>query len=303
MNLTIAYVTSRKEPHLEWFVSSLKNQLQPDDDIQLIVVGDHKKQLTFVADNGKYFDEVTWTFPKPNVWSGPHRLTKEDWFSAANTRNTSVCYCKHPWIAFADDLSVLEPGWLQSVREAMAGSYAVFGAYQKVNELIVKDGRAVHFKAAGIDNRLELVTSDVSPATGSWCYGCSLALPLEWVLQVNGFPEALCDGMGFEDVLFGFALQNNGFPLRFDRRMMTIESEEHHHTEPAKRREDYGVSPNDKSHRALDIAMQTKYFGNDFGSDDYSLRSMRNDILAGYPFPIRLNPRHEWFTGKLLSEL
>src|SRR5206468_12812079 len=58
--------------------------------------------------------------------------------------------------------------------------------------------------------------------TSDW-YGGSCALPLEWCLQVNGFPEDMCDGLGSEDSMFGRTLLHSGLPMKYDSRMRIIE--------------------------------------------------------------------------------
>lgn len=305
-DLTIAYITSRREPHIEWFWDSLVKQVDASDIIYLIIVDRFAREPVWSGFSlaVPYPLRARRVPPKPNVWSGEHRLTSEDYFSASNARNTAAALCRTSWIAYVDDLSILQSGWLQSVREAMAGNYIALGAYQKVKKLVVDNGLALEYESfpAGFDTRKDNSQGDVTPCAGSWMYGCSVAMPLEVLLKINGWPESLCDGMGSEDYCTGIVLQNAGYIFRYDRRMMTLESEEDHHLEPPMKRSDFGVSPRDKSHAALEIAMQSKHFDNDFG-DGMTLRQLRDKVLAGEPFPVRTNPRHEWFTGKLLSEL
>lgn len=243
---------------------------------------------------------------KPNPWQGKHRLTKEDWFAASNSRNTLLCHARGSHIAYVDDLSVLMPGWFNAVKQAVAGNYICCGSYQKVSKLSVKDGKVIAWedaknsegKPVGLDNRRNVQMPDLADCGGHWMYGCSVVIPINMLLAINGWPEDLCDGHGFEDVLTGLCLKNNGFPMKFDKRMMTLESEEHHHIEKSFRREDYGKSPNDKSHAALGIAQQSKSFPN-----TYNVAEMRQTILNGGEFPVRQIPDREWYTKKHLSEL
>lgn len=318
--LTIAYMTCRKEPQFDWFFDSLGKQLLELDMMVRVVVVDYhsdsRTQLHFstfsrVIQAGGYF---VWTRPKPSVWQGGHRLTKEDWFAASNARNTALCYATDGWICYADDLSVLVPGWLQSVREAMASGYIALGAYKKVRDLVVENGEIKSFTEfpGGLDSRWNYGGERGSvSANGGMLYGCSVVMPVEALLEINGWPEDLCDGLSSEDYCCGIALQNAGYPFRYDRRMLTLESEEHHHIEPAFRRDDWhfenglpvrgGNGGGDKSHAALNIAKQSKYFPNSFGEG--GIRALRQRILSGEPFPIPASPDREWFTGQLLSEL
>jgi glycosyltransferase involved in cell wall biosynthesis len=239
--------------------------------------------------------------PKPNVWQSKYRLTSQNWFAAANARNTALCHAKNGHIAYCDDLAVLSPTWLESVRDAINGSYIAAGAYKKVRNLKVENGIAVSYDEhpEGRDCRERIVKEDVSPCDGGWLYGCSCVFPVDDLLQVGGWPE-FCDSMGSEDYCLGIALRNAGKHLKYDRRMLTLESEELHFVEPPLKRSDKGVSPNDKSHAALAIAKGTKYFENYY---EGGIRRMREEVLSGKPFPIVQIPDRDWFDGQLLSEM
>lgn len=298
MNLSIGYFTSRKEPRIQWFLDSLANQLNGES-VQLVVVDFHKEDRSLSLSIPNV--EIVHSVPKPNIWSGPHRLPKQHWWSAASSRNSFICLAKHPHIAFVDDLSVLMPGWLDCVKQSMRENYIALGAYKKVKKLVVENGVVKSFEPhpGGEDSRLRWATQDRMSCGGSLLYGCSLAMPIEAPLEVNGFPEDLCDGMGFEDVCFGIALGNsNKFSFRYDRRMMTYESEEDHFVEEPMRKTDKGVSPLDKSHSALNIAKDSKWFPNQF-----NLRELRAKIQAGEPFPIPQSPDRDWFDKQLISEM
>lgn len=294
-------MTCRKEPHLEWFLDSLRRECRHNyEGIKVLVVSFHSLELAMPLEA----IDIQIVSPKPCVWQGPHRLTKENWFAAANARNTALCLAPDGWIAYVDDISVLMPGWLNSVREAIAGNYIALGAYKKVRNLRVEDGVVVSCEEfpSGVDSRWPFgKDNEAVPATGGMMFGCSVALPVESLLTINGWPEDLCDGCGSEDYCCGLALQNNGFVFKYDRRMLTLESEELHHVEPAFRREDYGVSPNDKSHAILNTAMGSKNFPNSFGFG--GIRELRRRILAGEPFHVRHTPDRDWYTKQLLSEL
>jgi hypothetical protein len=124
---------------------------------------------------------------------------------------------------------------------------------------------------------------------------------VETLLAVNGWPEALCDGMGFEDCIMGIMLGNIGVHFQYHKGMMTWESEEGHVSNTSFRREDYGKSPDDKSHSVLNQAIMIKSHPNYFG--DEGIVGLRRRILAGEPFPIVGVPEHEWFTKTQLKSL
>lgn len=310
MELSLAFITGRKNCRLDWLVSSLKAQLKPDDNITLIITdfwcqimdgwtaSDVLERELFVEHccQGFKFKHVA---HKPNVWNGPHRLVPQDWWAAASARNTSLCVCETSHLVYVDDLAVLQPGFLDSVRESIAGGYVVFGAYKKVNKMVVKDGLIESSEPYSQDNRLSLVKHDVTICTGGWCYGCAVAGSVEQFLTVGGWPE-YADGLKFEDCLMGVAMENAGIPLRYDRRMLVIESEELHHGGKIFIAKDKGVSPKDKSHSALSIARQSKYFPNYY---EGGMRKLRQDVLGGMPFPVIQNPCHDWHDGQPLSEM
>ena len=132
-------------------------------------------------------------------------------------------------------------------------------------------------------------------------------MPVEALLTVNGWPE-ICDGLGSEDYCLGMALENNGFPLVYDRRMLTLESEEAHFEEPPLRKDDWhfeggkpvrgGNGGNDKSHAVLNIALQSKRFEN---YNDF--RALRAAILNGEDFTVMQIPEHDWYTKLPLKDL
>lgn len=312
--LTIAYLTMRQEPRIEWFIESLSNQLSSEDKDRISVFVVSFFPLSFLG--MRYIDRpmVRCVEVKPCVWQGPHRLTKVDWFDASNARNTALCHAPDGWIAYVDDLSVLMPGWLNAVREAMAGNYIVLGAYKKVKKLVVENGEVKSFEEfpGGIDSRWTYGTPSAPvPANGGMMYGCSVAMPVEALLTINGWPEDLCAGLGSEDYCCGIALENAGYTFKYDRRALTLESEEDHHTGPVFRKEDWhfengvpvigGNGGSDKSHAALNIAKQSKYFPNSFGEG--GIRELRRRVLGGEPFPIPKTPDRDWYTKIPLSEL
>lgn len=306
MSFTISYITNRVEPKFDWFFGGLNSQ--GGNDIPVNIVDFHaKSRIKEVRELAKKYNinlqkHVT---PKPSVWQGEHRLTKDDYFAASNTSNTAIAICPTDWIVFVDDLSVFQPGWLQAVKKAVTRDGITCGAYRKVYKLEVEDGLVKSFENSPTGHDVRFAhcgANNVIPSHGGWFFGCSFVAPIENLLHINGFDED-CDGMGFQDCIAGIMLQNNGFKFYYDTSMMTWESEELH-IQPGNKfiRIDPGVSPNDKSHAILNMVrngrkMAPNYF------DDGSLRNLRQATLNGRPFPIVKNPQHEWFTGKPLSEL
>lgn len=302
--LTICYCTNRKEPHFEWFFDSFKPQLTAASmNCRLVFASSHYDGPDqFVCKHYRpEFSEVINVRPKPSVWQGPHRLTQRDYFAAANARNTGLCLAPDGWIAYVDDLSVLMPGWLNCVVDAMRGNYAVCGSYKKVKDMRVENGVATYTEfPGGIDSRWEHGSDQPVACLGEWLFGCSFAAPVEWLLAVNGWDEN-CDSLGGEDWALGLRLQNSGLPLCYDRRMFTVEAEDLHAEGPAFIRLDKGTSPNDKSHALLYAAKASKTAPNYFGEG--GIRALRSRILAGEPFPIVGIPEHDWYDGQPLRDM
>lgn len=298
MKLTVAYITFRKENRIEWFVESLERELKITPMDYSVVVVDYHQQS-----RASLFKNVHYTPPKPSVWQGEHRLTSKDYFAAANARNTALCYAEDGWIAYVDDLSILMPGWLTAIQRAMSENYIALGAYKKVKNLaLIDDPERAKYEPfePGVDSRWKHGGSEPVRAGGSWMYGCSVAMPVEALLSVNGWMED-CDSLGSEDYCTGIALEKAGYSFRYDRSMLTLESEEGHHTEPSLPRFDKGVSPNDKSHAILARVMKDKHPM----SPDYiggGIRAERNRVLRGMPFTIPTEPSRDWYDGTPLSE-
>jgi Glycosyl transferase family 2 len=304
-SLTVVFVTSRKEPEVKWFMDSLVNQVRANDDLRVIIIDALNRtpdELGVLPSD--QIRSVIISAPKPNVWQGTHRITTQDWWAKSNALNTAVCLCKTEWIAFVDDRCVLSDTWLESVRQAMRMNYAVAGSYEKREGMEVEGGI---IKSSGIvvakDNRMhESWRSSPIPANCGYWYGCSNALPLEWVLKFNGFPEK-CDSVSFEDIITGHLIQNNGFRIAFDQRMHIIEDRSVEKLGvPMKRssKEKHPHDVTDKTHRILEWARTAKVSDNPFNICD-----MRKHILDGgtFPTPDPSIEHRDWFDGQLLKEM
>jgi hypothetical protein len=302
-------MTNRSDCRIEWFLDSLHRETDGNyEDIKLLVID------YFAEEEGRtesflplFYCPVTHVAPKPNPWQGKHRLTKQNYFAAANARNTALCHAPDGYIAYVDDLSVLLPGWLAGVRRAIDGNYIVLGSYYKVHNLTVTAGEVVSYTphSLGIDSRIATATKiipDINtlvPAGGSWMFGCSLALPVESLLTINGWDED-CDSMGFEDCICGLMLEKQGYRFFYDRRMVTYESEELHFVEPPFIRI---IKPYpgeiDSSHVMLNMTMRNRHKAPNYAD----MRAVRTRILAGGPWPAGVNPQHDWRDKQPLKEM
>lgn len=299
--LTIVYTTSRREPKIEWFFDSLAKQIYSHEEeaIKVIVVdsfadpGRHEWMAQRLTESSATFS-IKHVAPKPTIWQGPHRITREDWWAKSNALNTGIALCKTEWIAFCDDRCILGPHWLQSIRHAMDDEYAVCGSYEKRSDMKVEDGAITDYGT--------LIGEDVRQPKGfpvptkDW-YGGSGALPLEWCLAVNGFSEDLCDSLGLEDAMFGVTLHNSGYPICYDSRMMLLEDRTQGQIDGALKRTDKGISPNDKSHEIV-----ARLHHSTTSMNSYDIRDVRNRVLASEPFPPPSASHTDWFDGQPVSE-
>lgn len=300
MNLTVAFITARHEPKLEWFLDSLFNF--GDLSIKVIVVDLYA--VTRPAIPSHHLPRVLRVEAKPSLWQGPGRLPLSQWWAKSGSLNTAAALCETDWLAAVDDRCVLEPHWLEAVKGAMKEGYGIAGAYEKREGLQVDNGKITNpGKTLAVDHREQWFAQYPAPMPApfpnghTWFYGCTWALPLEWILQVNGFSEDICDGCSYEDCAFGQTLENARFPMRYDPRLKIIEDRSPNECGPIIRRMDKGVSPKDKSHSIVDHFRESKESKN-----SYSLRDLRRNALAGRPWPAPTANDRDWWDGQLIKE-
>jgi hypothetical protein len=316
-SLTIAYTTARKEPKVDWFLESLVKQSGLPAVVDVLII-DHMAQpfggwtINNVEERRRNLFEVTsrlgleqvirWLPQKPNVFSGPHKLTKDEWWSKSSDLNSAICLAKGSWLACVDDRSVLMPGWLDAIKRAMKGNYAVCGSYEKRSGMTVENGVITNLGTViGKDPRKQRINSPMWKITGGqwfgagqW-FGCTNALPLEWALQVNGYDES-CDGMRYEDTTFGNMLLENKFPVKYDP-LMAIVEDRTPGFDVAVKSMDKGVSPADKSHSLL-----KRVHGKKQATHHWNLREIRERVLRGEPFPMPDQPTHDWYDNQPLID-
>jgi len=245
---TIAYFTSRREPHFEWFMEALAKQSDLKE-TQLVLIDywlspghPHKKpegrisRMADIVDGRCQFLHIP---PKPTPWQGKHRQTSRDWFAASNARNTALIVADGRTFVGVDDLSIPLPGWWDQIRHSAVHGYLAMGAYKKVRNLKVEHGEIVSYRDDGNGNDSRWGTGSdggIVPAPGSNLYGCSFALPLEMALRVDGF-ESFCDSLGAEDSDMGIRLERVGLRAFYNRNFMTLECSDGHDAEPSFKRD------------------------------------------------------------------
>jgi hypothetical protein len=292
MQLTIAFITGRAEPHLDWLLESLAPQVAASDAIQVLVIDslDRSTEVLGVFPHyGRWAPDVRVSPPKPTPWQGEHRITTCDWWAKSSAINTALVLCETDYIVFVDDCCRVGAKWLETVRGGESSRSSVLaGTYNKIEHGdVIPDHRQVLFPQGKPD------------CGGGWLYGCTFALPLEWALEINGAEEG-CDGMGTEDYIFGFMLSNNDRQIDFVPDMAVIQERVEKSTPglPSIRllRTDKGVSPNDKSHAAL--ARFSVLKRTEFTPD---LRKLRGARAAGnLIWPVPDPNMRDWYDQKLV---
>lgn len=223
--ITVAYITMRLDNQFDWFFKGLCNQKKryPDIPVQLVIVDYWKDHRVLNLENDAGI-ECLHVLPFPSLWQGKHKVTKDNWFTCANSRNTAFAYAKYDYFASCDDLTVLNDLWLQCVIDGRKGGYVVLGSYQKATNMKVENGNLISCDVDSKDSREWMCRPGTKlGCRGGLLYGCSFALPLNKAIEINGF-DSLTDSIGYEDQVFGMRLEKVGCRFYYDRRMFTTES-------------------------------------------------------------------------------
>lgn len=297
MDLSIAIITSRTEPHIQWALDSLKRQFPDPCGIEVIVVSLHTLENAPTSD----VFEVKYVKPKPNVWQGEFRKTPSDWWAKPSSINTFLCLARHEFVLMLDDRCVIQDGFADAVKAAMAGRYIMCGSYEKRTDMVVENGVIVHAGTViGTDHR----SGAPSNCSGQWMFGCVTLAPLDWWLGINGSPEK-CNGLGFEDAITGILFDNANRPMNFDSRAKIIEDrtvggllgDKPMHRESKER---HPHDSGDKAHTLLRWARA----GADRSDNDFDIRQMRLAVEKGDGFPsVPEGESFDWFDNQPLSEM
>lgn len=292
MNLSICYITGRVEPHIEWALEAIARQRDGGDTLDLVIIDALDRTVEELVPDAalRATVEEMRAFPvKPNVWQGKHRVTAVDFWAKSNAANTGLCVARHGYVAFLDDCCRPGEHWLSNTRVGNQNRRSVLaGSYTKI-----ENGQHVQ------DHRAQQAPAGKANCGGGWLFGCTLALPLEWALTVNGFEEG-CDGQSAEDTTFGLMLQNAGYRIDFVPSLY-VELERGVQGNSFVRKDKGSIgTPNSKSHEAL------RRFGRrsrtEFTPD---LRALRTHVMNGGEFPVP-DPNgdyRDWYDNQPIREM
>jgi len=293
--ITIGLTTSRYRARTSWFVESLEARLNGFRDYEVILVDLH---VVFAGVSRE--GNVAVSAPKPTVFQGKHRLTRNDFWAVSNARNTVTALARGSYVVWVDDRCVLGPDWLKGIRESAEGNHAVCGAYEKRKNMEVVGGKiAKEGELMSRDHRGELSAIDktkICRAPGSWFFGGTLGMPLEWAFKVNGFDERL-DSASAEDTMCGMHLENNGLRIMYDPGVFITEDRTPSECGPDMRRTSKERHPNDKTdklHTALRTIAKEKR-----ANPDFDLSELHEYMKTHDEFPHHGGkPSHDWFDGQ-----
>ena len=317
--ISIIFITFRENCKFDWFIQSLIKQSDENirSLIRIVIVDGFLQYLNNTEENIRrlYFSELinskfyfVHVVPKHTPWQGKYKVTKDDYFAAANTRNTGVCFAKHPYIAFHDDLGCPSQTWLKNVFFAMSANKIQCGAYTKVFDMVVDNGILVSKKHSkgGVDSRLNHFKNIVSKCDGSNFFGSSFCMPLTYYLEINGMNE-MCDGCGAEDYDFGIRLQRKGYSLYYNKEMFIYESEDIFGSDKNRKciradpKKDINNTNSDLSHYLLNYTKNGPIIVNpSFSLAEYNHKIVVEKINPEEVFKVPQDSIH-FFTGNLIS--
>lgn len=286
LSISIVYTTARPEPRIDWLVDGLEAQAGNGDRIELVIVdllGRPASSLGYRPT--RCVNRLVETSPKPSPWQGPQRVTRRDFWAAASARNTGIVLCSRDYVVFLDDRCRLGRDWTDEVRTGHARRESVLaGAYDRIDQPRVLR-----------DHRTRLCPEGKRGCDGGWLYGGNLALPLAWILEVNGFEEGT-DGLAGEDCILGKMLVNAGRRVDFVPRMYVTKERPagtHHRMTGV----DKDRTPGDKARAAMERFGQRRR--TEFTPD---LVDLRRRIRASMGFPDVDPDARDWYDERPIRE-
>ena len=229
--ISVITCTGRKDPRFKILADTIYANLQSIDpsgkflwfehivvDMGLWHEPEYRGQELADAVKGRFnYKHVA---PKPNVWQGPTRLTKSDFYALCSARNTGLCCAKFNYIVLFDDCLAADMGWLQWHLQAARMHIALAGTYESIKNAKLENGKVVSYDVlppSNADHRLSIVGDNPLPvkAPTNWTYGLNVGFPLEAALCIGGYDEKYDGAGGVEDNDFGIRLGRAGVQVYF----------------------------------------------------------------------------------------
>ena len=220
--LTFITCTKRQDPKFEWLFESLANSWahagKPSAE-WLIVDGclwDDPERSAKISDLALTFSvpSVVHLTPKPTVWQGPARLTKQDYWALNNARNTGIIHASGDHLVLFDDCMVVDCNFVARHAAAEARKIALCGSFKSYTTATVVKGNIEQgdLHPIGTDSR----GTTMQRGYGSWAWGLNFSVPLVYAVMANGYDEMYDGQAGSDDCDFGVRLERLRCPLVFD---------------------------------------------------------------------------------------
>lgn len=203
VQITVALVTKRSEPHFDWAIESLKTQTFKDFEY-VVVDSYHNKRKELVEE---LMEEHSFPYQYTHIPDKPSRWNMKR-PAISNARNTAIIFSKGKYIVFHDDNCKMPPDWLEKHIRWLESGYIVAGnwiTYQKEGFI----------GPYGWEHRYNLEKAP-KLINGTWLYTGNCSFSLETALDINGFDEELDGEQGQEDINFGIRAERKGYRILYD---------------------------------------------------------------------------------------
>jgi hypothetical protein len=202
------------EPVLDMLVSSMMAQ-DYKGEFEVIVV-----DLLYEVRKG-YFDKMALPFPVIHVPDRSTPFKDEKYMRISSPKNTGVMYARGEFVVFTDDCQIF-PTHTLSIYAEWAKQGVGCNVWYK---------RQTAGNVTGIDNRGDHLgipegQAKIVPVSHIGYIGSTATmLPIEQVLQVNGWDEMYDGTRQLEDCDFVLRLEKTGLQVAYERRVQITECE------------------------------------------------------------------------------
>jgi len=237
--ITIAYITCRSNPKIEWFFYSLNRELKGQfKNIKIIIVDylfqfyPNERYTEFKKHYQRYENiNIKHIAPLPCPVQGKYKISSQNFFAAGLARNSAFVACDTDYIVCIDDLSVIKEGWFKVIEWGCKNNYVVLGSYAKVNNLTCDEHGNYTYDldsySKNLDSRFNnpyIKNNFATKVSGSWLYGASFGMPCKLAMQLDGF-DSICNTIGSEDSEFGIRLGRLTNEIYYSKTLFSFEDD------------------------------------------------------------------------------